>query len=323
MLLLKAISKIYSLAVTLKNLRYDKHPPKPLNFPVISVGGIRAGGSGKTPLADWVIAKTVEAGKTPVLFSRGYKRLSKQTEIVPPCCETSWQAVGDEPLMLKSHHKTLWLAIDPNRRRAEKKLRAFGLTNIVGIMDDGFQHRKFPRNLDIVIITENDLTDEMLPSGRLREPKTSLHRADVIVSTQKIANPKCCVVKFTSREFVNVVSGERRTSFDGDILCFCGIARPERFFQSVEKLTGKECAKLVFPDHHRYTDKDYKKLNSAPQAVFVTTEKDFVRLDTKKTEITKNLWYIPYVMEVESESDKFLNNKILDVCGVKDEKCFY
>ena len=319
MLLLNTLSKIYLFIINLINSYYDRFPPAPLGFPVICVGGIRAGGSGKTPLTDWVIGKVAETGKTPVLFSRGYGRLSSQTEIVPPDCETSWQAVGDEPLMLKNHHKNLWLAIDPNRRRAERKLRAFGLKNIVGIMDDGFQHRKFPRDLDIVIITDGDLTDKMLPAGRLREPQKSLERADVIVSTKKIDNPKNCVVNFVSDGFVNVLSGEKKTAFDGDVLCFCGIARPQRFIESVEKLTDKPCKRLIFPDHHKFTDANYKTLNSASEAVLITTEKDFVRLDTKKTEIAQKLWYIPYGVSINAENEAFLRSKILDVCRGKNE----
>ena len=328
MILLKLLSKIYLFVINRINSYYDKFPPKSVSFPVICVGGIRAGGSGKTPLTDWVIGKVIEAGKTPVLFSRGYKRKSTQTEIVPPDCETSWQAVGDEPLMLKNHHKELWLAIDANRKRAEKKLRTFGLKNIVGIMDDGFQHRKFPRDLDIVIITPNDLTDEVLPLGRLRESIKSLDRADVVVSTKHneelgIRNAelkdKLCFVNFVSLEFVNAVSGERKTAFDGDILAICGIARPQRFIESVESLTKKNCETLIFSDHHRYTDSDYKKLNSASQAVLVTTEKDFVRFDIKKTENPKKLWYLYYIVSIDAESEKFLSDKILEVCRSRNE----
>lgn len=317
MLFLKFLSKIYLLVINFINFYYDKFPPKSLGFPVICVGGIRAGGSGKTPLTDWVIGKVIEAGKTPVLFSRGYKRLSNQTEIVPPNCETSWEIVGDEPLMLKNHHKELWLAIDKNRRRAEKKLRSFGLSNIVGIMDDGFQHRKFPRDLNIVVITPNDVIDGVLPFGRLREPVKSLERADVVISTEKINSipkSKFCEVNFVSEEFVNIVSGERKTALDGDILCFCGIARPERFFESVEKLTKKNTKRLIFPDHHRYNDKDYETLNSASQAVLITTEKDFVRLDTKKTENAEKLWYLSYIVSIDAENQKLLSGKILEIC---------
>jgi len=313
MLLLNPLSKIYLFIINLINYRFDKFPPKPLDFPVISIGGIRAGGSGKTPFADLIIGKVSEMGKTPVLFSRGYKRISKQTEIVPPDCETNWQAVGDEPLMLKKHHKNLWLAIDPNRRRAERKLRSFGLKNIVGIMDDGFQHRKFPRDLDIVILTETDLTDKVLPSGRLREPIKSLERADIIVSAQKTDSPKNCVIEFVAEEFANAVSGEKKTEFDGDILCFCGIARPQRFIDSVKKLTGKDCKTMIFSDHHKYNNADYNALNSASQAVFITTEKDFMRIDTEKSEFLQKLWYIPYRIRVNPEDNNFLSNKISEL----------
>jgi tetraacyldisaccharide 4'-kinase len=320
MILLKLLSKIYLFVINIINFYYDKFPPKSLGFPVICVGGIRAGGSGKTPLTDWVIGKITEAGKTPVLFSRGYKRISKKTEVIPSYCETTWETVGDEPMMLKNHRKNLWLAIDKNRHKAAKKLcKEFSLakSNIVGIMDDGFQHRKFPRNLDIVILTETDLTDDILPFGRLREPVKSLERADVIVTTQKIDNPKNCVVKFVSDGFVNVLSKFKQTKFDGDIFAFCGIARPERFFKNVESITKKPCKKLSFPDHYRYKNKDYKMLNSATEATFVTTEKDFVRFDTKKTVFDEKLWSLSYRISIEAENEEFLSRKILEICRSK------
>ena len=314
---MKILSFIYLVIVKIRNLYYDFFPPENLDFPVISVGGIRAGGSGKTPLADWVIGKIEETGKTPVLFSRGYGRKSAQTEILTPDDECFWEQVGDEPLLLKNHHPNLWLAIDGNRTRAEKKLRSFNLKNIAGIMDDGFQHRKFPRNLDIVIITPDDLNDKMLPLGRLRESAKSLSRADIVVSQEKFENPKNCLVKFCAKEFVNAVSGEKKTNFEEEILCFCGIARPERFLKSVNDLTKKSVKCLFFGDHHQYSKKDYEILNSASQAVLITTEKDFVRLDTKKMENADKLWYLSYRVEVYDENCEFLKNKIFEICGVK------
>jgi tetraacyldisaccharide 4'-kinase len=316
---LKNLSFIYLIVVKIRNLYYDFFSPKPLSFPVISVGGIRAGGSGKTPLADWIIGKIEESGKTPVLFSRGYGRKSSQTQIVAPKDVCSWEQVGDEPLLLKRHHKNLWLAVDANRRRAEKKLQKFNLKNIVGVMDDGFQHRKFPRNLDIVIISSNDLSDKMLPLGRLREPIKSLKRADVIASQEKIESKKYCALKFYTGEFVNAVSGEKKTSFNEEILCFCGIARPERFLKSVNDLTKKSNKFLFFGDHHQYSNKDYKILNSASQAVLITTEKDFVRLDVKKMENADKLWYLCYGVEINDENCAFIENKIFRICGVKNE----
>jgi len=318
-ILLKILSVIYITAIKIRNLYYDFFPPKPFDFPVISVGGIRAGGSGKTPLADWIIGKIEESGKTPVLFSRGYGRKSAQTQIVAPKDVCSWEQVGDEPLMLKRHHKNLWLAVDGNRRRAEKKLQKFNLKNIVGVMDDGFQHRKFPRNLDIVVISCDDLSDKTLPLGRLREPINSLKRADVVVSQEKIENEKYCAIKFCAGEFVNAVSGEKKTNFDEEILCFCGIARPERFLKSVNDLTEKSNKFLFFGDHHKYSNKDYKTTNSASQAVLITTEKDFVRLDVKKMENADKLWYLSYGVEIDDENRAFIENKIFRVCGVKNE----
>ncbi|MCL2846021.1 MAG: tetraacyldisaccharide 4'-kinase [Chitinivibrionia bacterium] len=317
-LFLWILSQIYLFVINLRNSKYDRYSPQDFGFPVISVGGIRAGGSGKTPICDKIIQEIEELGKIPVLFSRGYKRKSRKTEIISPDEKTSWEIVGDEPLMLKTRQKSLWLAIDADRNRTAKKLLErsdIDKKNIVGIMDDGFQCRSFKRNLDIVVITPNDLQDKMLPLGRLREPVKSLERADIIVSQTPIPTPKNLVVEFVANEFVNVVSGEKKTNFDEDFLCFCGIARPERFVASIKKLTGKEPKYVFFPDHHKFCDKDYAMLNSAPQAALATTQKDFMRLDEEKTEKLQNLWYLSYNVVMDIVNSNFLKDKIKEVVG--------
>jgi tetraacyldisaccharide 4'-kinase len=302
--LLSILSKIYLFAIDLRNFIYDRLVPEDFGFPVISVGGIRAGGSGKTPVCDRVIQEIEEMGKIPVLFSRGYKRKSRKIEIVSPSDKTSWEFVGDEPMMLKTRRKTLWLAIGADRNRAAKKLLSYGLDkkNIVGIMDDGFQCRNFRRDLDIVVLSPSDLQDKILPLGRLREPIKSLNRADITVSREKSQNPKNLVVEFVADKFVNALSGEKKASFDEEILCFCGIARPEKFVASIKKLTGKEPKHIFFSDHHRFCDKDYALLNSASQAVLVTTQKDFMRLNEEKTEKIQNLWYLSYDVVTDIEN---------------------
>ena len=328
-ILLSVLSKIYLFVINLRNSRYDNFVPQDFGFPVISVGGIRAGGSGKTPICDKVIQEIEDLGKIPVLFSMGYKRKSRKTEIIPPEQKTSWEIVGDEPLMLKTRRKSLWLAIDADRNRAAKKLLEsnIDIKNIVGIMDDGFQRRDFRRDLDIVVLSPNDLQDTVLPLGRLREPTKSLERADIIVSQTPItaeAAQRACpskkaenlVVEFAANEFINVVSGEKKTSFNEDLLCFCGIARPERFVASIKKLTGKTPKHLFFPDHHKFRNKDYALLNSASQATLITTQKDFMRLNEEKTEKLQNLWYLSYSVVMDTENEKFFRGKIIEVVGV-------
>jgi len=193
-------------------------------------------------------------------------------------------------------------------------------------MDDGFQRRDFKRDLDIVVLSPNDLQDKVLPLGRLREPTKSLERADITVSQTPIpvgADPRVCpikkaeniVVEFTTNEFINVVSGEKKTNFNEDLLCFCGIARPERFVASVEKLTKKVSKHIFFPDHHKFRNKDYALLNSAPQATLITTQKDFMRLNEEKTEKLQNLWYLSYSVVMDAENERYFRGKIKEVVG--------
>jgi len=317
-LLLRLLSRIYLFAVNLINSHYDRNPAPNFGFPVISVGGIRAGGSGKTPVCDKIIEEIEALGKTPVLFSRGYKRKSQKTEIVAPHEKTSWETVGDEPLMLKSRRKSLWLAIDADRNRAAEKLLRFPIDkkSIVAVMDDGFQCRSFRRDLDIVVLSPNDLNDELLPLGRLREPIKSLERADVIISQMQMPqykNRQNICVEFSANEFINVKTGEKKNSFDEEILCFCGIARPERFVASVKKLTGKDSNCLIFPDHHKFSSKDYKTLNAVSEAALVTTQKDFVRLNEKKMKTLENVWCLSYDVVIKAESENLLREKIKEL----------
>ena len=179
-----AASGVYSAAVGVRNFAYDALPAlsRRLDRPVISVGGIRAGGVGKTPVALLVGRHIIDnCGRGVVFLSRGYGRVSKKTVIVGPREWADWEEAGDEPAMLHANLPDSWLGIGADRAAAAKKLSPLIPERSVFILDDGFQRRQVRRDLDIVCLSEGAFRDRLMPAGYLREPASSLARADVVL----------------------------------------------------------------------------------------------------------------------------------------------
>ncbi len=316
----KVLSFLYEQIVGLRNRQFDRKPPAPLPFPVISIGGISAGGTGKTPLTASIIEYCFAQGKTPILFSRGYGRKSKETVIIQPSDGgISWEDVGDEPAMLRKRYPQLWLAIDGNRMRAAKSILKILPSNAIGIMDDGFQHRKMARSVDIVTLPANVGSDFMIPSGLLREPLESLQRADIIVFTgipdkttlSVLENLKITAEFGTSStcfgSLINTATCEHKEFITSDVTLISGIARPERFYQTAEPHFSSIKKHLIFPDHYVYSASDIALLENEPNSLFCTTEKDAVRLTTKNSAKLNNLWYISIIQRFDDPqfNDRF------------------
>ncbi|MGM0462232.1 MAG: tetraacyldisaccharide 4'-kinase [Fibrobacterota bacterium] len=291
-------------------------------IPVISIGGISAGGTGKTPLVSLIAAYIEQKGCTPILLSRGYGRKTKKTRIVSPDEAATWHCVGDEPLMLKKRHPGLWLCIGANRRKAAMKVLERNPHRPVFIMDDGFQHIRLNRDLDIVTLPENIFSDHLIPAGRMREPLDSLSRADIICifgdKTEKTAQklkksfPAKTVLRFTSEatEWVAVRQGEKQKFLFETMSLFSGIARPHRFLKSAKNKCTGITEHRIFPDHHPYGRKDYILLNSMNNSHVGTTEKDFIRLNIKKLDKRKKFWYLTTEVINETDNNTSLYEKI-------------
>jgi tetraacyldisaccharide 4'-kinase len=178
------LSHAYAAAVNTRNFLYDKIPAlsKSLRRPVISVGGIRAGGVGKTPVAQFIGQYIIEERGYGVAFlSRGYGRLSRKPVVVRPNEDADWEQTGDEPSMLHANLPESWLGIGADRAALAKKLSPLLPEKSVFILDDGFQRRQARRDLDIVCLSESAFCDRMMPAGYLREPTSSLARADIVL----------------------------------------------------------------------------------------------------------------------------------------------
>lgn len=273
---------IYAAALAAKNAAYRHGWAKPqhLTWPVVSVGNLSVGGSGKTPLVIR-LAQMLVAQNIPVdVLSRGYgRRDTSRIERVNPEGEAA--CYGDEPLLIARAAK---VPVYVGASRYEAGLLAERNAPRPGIhlLDDGFQHRKLARVLDIVVLHASDFEDALLPAGRLREPLTALRRSSVIVLR---AEDRALEAELRRRGITvplwiqhRQLTVERVTR----VVAFCGIARPEGFFSALRAQKVELAETIAFGDHHRYSPADIAglvaTLRQSNAQYFITTEKDDVRL---------------------------------------------
>jgi len=306
-LLFFPLSICYGLIVALRNRLFDRDLIKVQDFavPVISVGNLTAGGTGKTPIIMHLIEVVGKSFKKPAVVTRGYGRKSKGCIVVSDGdgYRITVSEGGDEPLLIARKHPQAVVIV--SERRAEgihHAIEHFGCDVI--FLDDAFQHRFVRRNCDIVLINAREgwQGTQLLPMGRLREPLRNLNRADIVVIT-KGSTDENERIRARIREhsdlplFYAEFSGAALTKpdfsttlplstlYEKKIACFCGIAHPADFLSELRKSDADICAFLTFPDHYHYSDRDiYRIIKSAKNAgcdMVITTEKDMIRCNTK------------------------------------------
>ncbi len=286
----------YFYAVSLRNWLYDVGFLKACSFgvPVLCVGNLSVGGSGKTSLVRFLAQNLAEDYHTVVLL-RGYKRSTKGLVIASykGDVRTTWREVGDEAYMLSKLLKNVSVVVGEDRCLCAK-LAVEQLKAQLIILDDGFQHRRLKRDLDIVLLRDRDLQGRLLPFGRLREPLSSLKRAHAIVlSYQDLKDWEFNIEKPTFklyRKNWRVVSkeGEVLDIKDKSFIAFCGLGDNEQFFKTLEKLGIRTEETFSFPDHYHY---DGFRLQR--EKLYITTLKDFF-----KVEPVENLYYLDFDVEV-------------------------
>ncbi len=258
-----------------------------LNWPVISVGSLSAGGAGKTPLTIALVKLLTANGFHVDVLSRGYGRRSRAAARVRP--EGTVEEFGDEPLLM-AREAGVPVYVAPNRHDAGLLAEAAGQAqssdpaNAVHLLDDGFQHRQLFREIDIVILGQKDWQDHLLPAGNLREPRSAIRRADVIAIPAEEAELEAELRQSGwTGSLWRIGRSMEAPAVEGRVAAFCGIARPEQFFRGLEAGGLQLAARIAFRDHHRYGSGDVGSLVSAAQAAgaeaLVTTEKDKVRLE--------------------------------------------
>ncbi len=253
-----------------------------LRWPVVSVGNLSVGGAGKTPVVIYLARLLSAAGISVDVLSRGYGRSSREVARVDPAGSAA--EYGDEPLLIA---RAAGVPVFVGQRRYEAGLLA-EQTQAPGphvhLLDDGFQHRQLSRAVDIVLLHRSDFNAALLPAGRLREPLRALRRADVVVLREEDAEMEPIVRKYARRDalFWHV---QRRLVLPpglGRVAAFCAIARPQEFFDGLQRAGATLVHTAAWRDHHSYSVKDIAKLKrlagTEPVEAFVTTGKDAVRL---------------------------------------------
>ena len=273
---------LYAAAVRAKNAAYERGWAKPqkLQWPVVSIGNLSVGGAGKTPLvirlAQLLAAQNIAAD----VLSRGYgKRDTSLVERVNP--EGDAARYGDEPLLI-ARAAQVPVYVGASRYQAgllaERQAQATG----IHLLDDGFQHRKLARDLDIVVLHASDLGEMLLPAGRLREPLSALRRASAIVLR---AEDRSLEPDLRKRGVQAPVWIQHRRLIAENVtsaVAFCGIARPQEFFSALRSQGIDLVAAIALHDHQHYTSAELDRLAAALRQhgaqCFLTTEKDAARL---------------------------------------------
>lgn len=337
------LSWLYGLGVRLRNQLFEIGLLKSRSFdiPVISVGNITVGGSGKTPHVEYLIRLLKDRAKVAVL-SRGYKRKSRGYVLAGE--KTTMSDIGDEPFQMKTKFPDIYVAVDKNRCHGIDTLTGSKETKDTDVilLDDAFQHRYVKPGINILLVDYHRLIiyDKLLPAGRLREPQNGKSRADIVIITKCPKDLKPMeyrvIIKamnlypyqqlyFTTLEYDNLrpmFCGEERPlksiSKKENILLLTGIASPKQMIYDL-----KECSPnitpMTFPDHHQFTKKDIERINDAFAAmqspkIIITTEKDNARLfgmEGLSDEVRHNIYILPVKIKFMPGQEKEFNNKII------------
>lgn len=319
-LLVLPLSLLYAFVVMLRNWLYDLglFHCYAVNVPVISVGNLTVGGTGKTPIVEYIVAQLLTQPRKVAVVSRGYKRASKGTVVVSDghSILTNSLESGDEPLQIARKFRSAVVIVDEDRLRGARAAVDRYRADVV-VLDDGFQHRRLARDLDILVVdVERPPHKEwLLPAGIRREPMAGLGRAKAIVFSRWVPDgnavkqyyrEKTSVptfdAQFVPSSLVRFGDGSRMQpdSMRGkSCFAFCGIARHEVFERTLKDVGLRVKGLRVFSDHYPYTPADLGNLVEEARQLhpdfFLTTEKDIVRLEALSVErifSTTPLYYL-------------------------------
>ena len=291
--LLLPLTPLYRVGVAIKRqmLRSGLLKQRRLTSTVISIGSVSVGGAGKTPMVLMMAEMLLHRGYVVSVLTRGFGRAPKTVERVEPYGDAGW--FGDEPVLLAKRSGAP-VFVGPNRYEAGLLAEQNAVEGKIAVhlLDDGFQHRRLVRDLDIVLLTREDVEDVLLPAGNLREPLSTLGESGVIVvreeEAEQLGNFVATLMRKKKPPVIWVI---RRRLVLGEVgvplrsrrpLAFCGIARPKDFSTMLAANGCQPVKTVAFPDHHAYTDADIGELveQARQQGAdgFVTTEKDDVKL---------------------------------------------
>ena len=292
-----------------------------LPAPVVSIGNLSVGGTGKTPAAIALATELRRRGLRVDVLTRGYRRQGRQLAIVEHGDE-DFTLVGDEPLLI-ARRAQVPVIVHPDRFRAGLQAEHQFHTQI-HLLDDGFQHRQLARSVDLVLVDPRDLDDRLLPAGRLREPPASLARASAVIwlgnlhtdAAAEYAHAVERLQPFTAAPIFLGSKQPRPLPADASrrLFGFCALARPESFRSTLQGLGVEIAGWRTFRDHHAYSDADLAALQQAAEHCgaegLVTTEKDAVKLPPRLA----NVQVVSIDLQIERMPE--LIDRILQQCGL-------
>ena len=338
------LSWFYGLGVGFRNFLFEVGLLKSRAYktPVISVGNITVGGTGKTPHVEYLVRLLQDKVRVAVL-SRGYKRKSSGFIIADK--DTPMEQIGDEPYQMKQKFPDVTIAVDKKRTRGIELLTSeeSDKANDVILLDDAFQHRYVKPGVNILLVDYHRLIiyDKLLPAGRLREPLKGKNRADIVIVTKCPKELKPMEFRvitramglfpyqhlyFTTLEYEPLYpvfpnAGRAATPSqlsEQNVLLLTGIASPRQLTEDLSPKV-KSLTALTFPDHHQFRHKDIRRLNETFKAMpspkcIVTTEKDATRLTTAEglsDEVKRNLFALPVRINFMSDQEESFNQNII------------
>ena len=336
-------SWLYGLGIGFRNFLFDVGllKTKTFSIPIISVGNITVGGTGKTPHVEYLIQLLKDQVGVAVL-SRGYKR--KSSGYVVAGKDTTVSDIGDEPYQMKQKYPNITVAVDRKRVRGIEKLTEDNSKIGVILLDDAFQHRYVKPGINILLVDYHRLIiyDKLLPAGRLREPLPGKNRADIVIVTKcprelrpmdyRVINKAMNLYAYQHLFFTTLCYDAMHPLYnkkkkkrllsdigkDEHVLLLTGIASPRQMVEDLTPYTN-HLSQLSFADHHNFRAKDIRRINDAfaslpsPKCI-ITTEKDEVRLaitDGLSDEVKENIYALPVKIEfMEKQEEKFNENII-------------
>lgn len=342
------LSWLYGLGVMVRNELFELGVLKSRSFdvPVISVGNITVGGSGKTPHVEYLVRLLKDVSQVAVL-SRGYKR--KSTGYVLAEADTPVEMIGDEPFQMKQKFPNVYVAVDKKRCEGIDKLTQDEQTKDtdVVLLDDAFQHRYVKPGINILLVDYHRLIiyDKLLPAGRLREPLSGKNRADIVIVTKcpkelnpidyRVLNKAMNLYPFQELFFTTLEYCDLVPVFDDvanekiipltdihnkNVLLLTGIALPKQLEVDLSQyVEASRVQSLVFPDHHSFKPKDVVLINETfavmdNPKIIITTEKDKARLlnlEGLNEEVRKNIYALPIQVKFMLDKEEKFNEKIL------------
>jgi tetraacyldisaccharide 4'-kinase len=322
---LKALSGLYGRIARARRAWYAGHPQRRrhLNQPVISVGNLAVGGSGKTPVVAALARLLCSQGERPAVLTRGYGRRRTDEGVVvvsdPHRVIEPTERSGDEPQMLARMLPGVPVLVSANRYLsgvlAERQFRT-----TVHVLDDGFQHVQLAREMDLLLVSPTDIDDRVLPSGRLREGLEAASGADALLVSGSEEDLGLVSARLGRNTVFRVVPrydtlrrldplGSAASLAGRRVVAVAGIARPTRFFGALRDQGFEVVRELVYGDHHRFVPKEIGDIQRAARQAsadaIVTTEKDAMRLIDLPAGLLESVWtFLPMEVAVEP-SDLF------------------